>query len=44
MTAQAAFTPEEWSLLRIVPPLVTAGVSASDPGGLIGALKEASGA
>ena len=43
MTAQAAFTPEEWSLLRIVPPLVTAGVSASDPGGLIGALKEASG-
>lgn len=43
MTAQAAFTPEEWTLLRTVPPLVTAGVSAADPGGLIGAVKEASG-
>jgi len=43
MTTQAAFAPEEWALLRIVPPLVTAGVSAADPGGLIGAVKEASG-
>jgi hypothetical protein len=42
MTAQAAFTAEEWTLLRTVPALVTAGVSAADPGGLIGAIKEAS--
>ncbi len=42
MTAQAAFTTEEWTLLRTVPALVTAGVSAADPGGLIGAVKEAS--
>lgn len=41
MTAQTAFTPEEWTLLRIVPPLVTAGVSAADPGGVFGAVKEA---
>jgi hypothetical protein len=43
MTAQVAFTPQEWTLLRTVPALVTAGVSAADPGGLIGAVKEASG-
>lgn len=41
MTQKAAFTPEEWSLLRIVPSLVSGGVSAADPGGLFGAVKEA---
>jgi hypothetical protein len=41
MTHKAAFTPEEWTQLRILPSLVSGGVSAADPGGLIGAFKEA---
>ena len=41
MTQKTAFSPEEWTLLRIVPSLVSGGVSAADPGGLIGAFKEA---
>ncbi len=41
MATQAAFTPEEWTLLRIVPSLVVGGVSAADPNGIFGAVKEA---
>jgi hypothetical protein len=41
MTQKAAFTPEEWTLLRIVPSLVSGGVSAADAGGIISAFKEA---
>ncbi|MBP1597794.1 MAG: hypothetical protein H6Q05_3171 [Acidobacteria bacterium] len=41
MTAQAAFTAEEWTLLRILPPLVSSGVAAADPSGIIGSIKEA---
>ncbi|HOD34362.1 MAG TPA: hypothetical protein PLR20_01840 [Syntrophales bacterium] len=41
MAAKDAFTTEEWTLLRIVPSLVGAGVSASDPSGIFGAIKEA---
>jgi hypothetical protein len=38
---QAAFTAEEWTLLRIVPSFVTGGVSAADPSGILGSIKEA---
>ena len=41
MSTQASFTMEEWTLLRIVPPLVAGGVSAADPSGIFGAVKEA---
>jgi len=41
MTTQAAFTTEEWTLLRILPSLVCGGVSAADPSGIFGAIKEA---
>ncbi len=41
MTTQAGFTPEEWTLLRIVPSFVAAGVSAADPSGIFGSIKEA---
>jgi hypothetical protein len=41
MAAQAAFTAEEWTLLRFVPSLVVGGVSAADPSGIFGAIKEA---
>ncbi len=41
MTTRAMFTAEEWNLLRILPALVSSGVSAADPGGIIGAVKEA---
>jgi hypothetical protein len=41
MTTQAAFTTEEWTLLRILPSLVSGGVSAADPGGIFGSIKEA---
>jgi len=41
MATQAAFTAEEWTLLRIVPSLVVGGVSAADPSGIFGAVKEA---
>jgi hypothetical protein len=41
MTTQTAFTTEEWSLLRIVPSLVAGGVSAADPSGILGSIKEA---
>lgn len=41
MATQATFTTEEWTLLRIVPSLVVGGVSAADPSGIFGAVKEA---
>jgi len=41
MTTQAAFTTEEWTLLRIVPSLVCGGVSAADASGIFGSIKEA---
>jgi hypothetical protein len=41
MATKDAFSTEEWTLLRIAPSLVGAGVSASDPSGIFGALKEA---
>ena len=43
MTSKAAFSAEEWSLLRSLPPLVSAGVAAADPSGLIGSFQEAAG-
>ena len=41
MTTQASFTTEEWTFLRILPPLVAGSVSAADPSGLFGSMKEA---
>jgi hypothetical protein len=41
MATQTTFTTEEWTLLRIVPSLVVGGVSAADPSGIFGAIKEA---
>lgn len=41
MATQSSFSAEEWNLLRIAPALVASGVSASDPGGLVGAFQEA---
>jgi len=40
MTTQSGFTPEEWTLLRIVPSFAAAGVSAADPSGIFGSIKE----
>jgi hypothetical protein len=40
MTTQSGFTPEEWTLLRIVPSFAAAGVSAADPSGIYGSIKE----
>jgi hypothetical protein len=41
MAKKENFSAEEWNLLRLAPVLVMTGVAASDPGGLIGAFKEA---
>jgi hypothetical protein len=41
MTTQAAFSAEEWTLLRILPSLVSSGVSAADPSGIFGSIHEA---
>ena len=41
MTTQAGFTTEEWTLLRTVPLFVSVGVSAADPSGIVGSIKEA---
>lgn len=41
MTTQAGFTPEEWTLLRMVPSFAAAGVSIADPSGTVGSIKEA---
>src|SRR5262245_42110052 len=42
MTSKTSFSAEEWNLLRVAPVLVASGVSAADPGGLVGAFQEAS--
>ncbi len=41
MSTKESYTSDEWSLLRSTPTFVAAGVAAADPGGIIGALKEA---
>jgi hypothetical protein len=38
---QTTFTPEEWSQIRTAPMLVTTGVTAADPSGIFGSIKEA---
>ncbi len=43
MTTKAAFSTDEWNLLRSVPAILAAGVSTADPSGLFGSLKEAAG-
>jgi hypothetical protein len=42
MTAQNAFTAEEWTLLRSLPSIVSSGVTVADPSGIFGSIKEAS--
>jgi hypothetical protein len=41
MSNKESYTSDEWSLLRSTPTFISAGVAAADPGGIIGALKEA---
>src|SRR5215472_13671418 len=41
MSDQTTFTPEEWSKIRSAPLLVTTGVTAADPSGIFGSIKEA---
>ncbi len=41
MTDRSAFTPEEWTLLRVTPSLVGVGVIAADGTGLFAAILEA---
>jgi hypothetical protein len=41
MTTQSEFTPEEWTLLGMVPSFVAGGVSFADPSGIFGSIKEA---
>jgi hypothetical protein len=41
MAKQDAFTTDEWNLLRLAPSMISSGVSAADPSGIFGALKEA---
>jgi len=41
MAKQDAFTTEEWTLLRLVPSLVSGGTSAADPSGIFSSVKEA---
>jgi len=41
MAGRTNFSDEEWNLLRLAPVLVASGVSAADPSGLIGTVKEA---
>ncbi len=41
MGVKDQYSSEEWTMLREAPYLVGAGVVASDPGGLVGALQEA---
>jgi len=41
MSGRTSFSDEEWNLLRTIPVLVAGGVSAADPSGLIGTVKEA---
>jgi hypothetical protein len=41
MADKSTFTSDEWSQLRSTPTFVSAGVAASDPGGVVGAIQEA---
>ncbi len=41
MSDRDSYTFEEWSLVRSIPALVTAGVAVSDPSGIIGTFNEA---
>jgi hypothetical protein len=41
MSNRDYFTFDEWALIRSMPALVTAGVAASDPSGIIGVFTEA---
>ena len=41
MAKQDAFTAEEWTLLRLVPSLVSGGTSAADPSGIFASIREA---
>lgn len=41
MATQSTFTAEEWAALRLAPSLVAGGVSAADPSGIFGSIKEA---
>jgi len=41
MARQDAFTPEEWTLLRLAPSLVSGGMSAAEPSGIFSSIKEA---
>ena len=41
MAKQDAFTPEEWTQLRLAPSLVAGGVAAADPSGIFASIKEA---
>jgi hypothetical protein len=41
MATKDSFTAEEWTLLRIAPSLVSVGITAADPSGLFGSVKEA---
>jgi hypothetical protein len=34
MAKQDTFTPDEWTLLRLAPSLVSGGMAAADPSGL----------
>jgi len=41
MAKQDTFSPEEWTLVRLTPMLVSSGVSAADPSGIFSSIKEA---
>ena len=41
MAKQDAFTPEEWTLVRLAPSMVSGGVAAADPSGIFASIKEA---
>jgi hypothetical protein len=41
MANRQSFTDQDWTLLRLAPSFVSVGVSAADPTGLIGSIKEA---
>ena len=41
MAKQDTFTAEEWTLLRLVPSLVSGGTSAAEPSGIFSSIKEA---
>ena len=41
MTNRAAFTDDEWTLLRVTPSFVSVGVAAADPSGLFASINEA---